>query len=266
MEFAAKFPKTDEGWIDFPSDVGYRKSIFPEDIAHPARANLHMVEAIVEYVSQPEETVMDIMAGAGSIAIAAVMGRKVVCIEIEKIYQDTLAVVKNHLSGEVQENLTLLFGDCRDFLPFPVNHIIFSPPYARILKTKQGAKQDSTKQLAGVSKHSEFGSWSPEYSTNPRNVGNLNKFLYNQTMERIYKLCYDSLFSGGTMTVILKDYIHKGKRVYLSDWLTRTCIKMGFEITGWHKRKALGTGFLKLWRSRGCATVSDEDIIIFNKE
>lgn len=260
IEFGSTYSKNDKYWIVFPDDQSLRKSIFPQDVMpHPAKANLYMLLDIIQWVSEPGELLMDITAGTGSLMIGAILDRKVLCMDIEEGYYDLM--VRSKEGMENKDNIIVLHGDCRTLLPLPVNHIIFSPPYAkqRIGKTPKKS-QESTRQLAGTYEDSI-----DEYQQHPRNLGNLNRFLFNQEMEKIYKLCYQSIIPPGTLTVIIKDYIENQKRVSLSSWVMKTCIRCGFENIGWFKREALGTGFLKLWRSRGMATVSDEDIIIFRK-
>lgn len=259
-EFAPDYPRSDEGWIIFPNDQELRRSIFAEGtMKHPAKADLYMLQSIIEWMSEPGETIMDIMAGTGSIMIAASMDRRVVCLDIEELY--TNLMMESCSKSFSKKGTIIICGDCRKLLPLPVNHIIFSPPYAkqRIGKTPK-KHQESTRQLAGTYQDSI-----DEYQQHPRNLGNLNRFLFNQEMEKIYKLCYQSIIPPGTLTIIIKDYIENQKRVSLSGWVIKTCIRIGFENIGWFKREALGTGFLKLWRSRGMETVSDEDIIVFRK-
>jgi hypothetical protein len=84
-------------------------------------------------------------------------------------------------------------------------------------------------------------------------------------MAKVYDLCYQSLVPGGTMTVILKDYMRKGERQYLSRWLFKTAERAGFEPWLWYKRYSQGAGFLKLHKSKGNTVVEDEDIIILRK-
>lgn len=267
-EFASGHARTKEGWVVFPEDSGLRKAHFPQEVmGHPAKANLYMIESIVEYVSEPGDMIIDPMSGTGSIMVAAVMGRPVVCIEVEEGYHqlqrralDEFTVVNPELRGLI----TLIHGDCMKILPLPCNHVVFSPPYAGILKMKGGAVRESTRSLAGSYKDTI-----QDYSTNRDNVGTLNKFLYNQVMEKVYRLCLESIRPGGTMTIILQDYYGKEygerKRIYLSDWLLRCCIKMGFQQDAWFKRKASGTGFKRLWASRGYDVVEDEDIVVFRR-
>src|SRR4030042_2475629 len=127
-EFAPKYERENskEGWplIKFPLDKKWRGELFPElRLAdHPAKANMYLVEACIDYVSEPGETVLDIMSGTGTIMIAALKGRKVVMIEIEKKFQDLIESEIECLelsSPEVGKNCTLIRGDCFKILPIP---------------------------------------------------------------------------------------------------------------------------------------------------
>ena len=53
--FAAGVPRDSLGRILFNmNDQDYRKSFFPEEVmSHPAKANLYMLEAIIDYISEP---------------------------------------------------------------------------------------------------------------------------------------------------------------------------------------------------------------------
>ena len=67
------------------------------------------------------------------------------------------------------------------------------------------------------------------------------------------------------MTVILKDHMKAGKRIKLSDWMMRCSINAGFELHEWHKRYSPGSGYLKLWKTKGYTVVEDEDIITMRR-
>lgn len=268
-EFASSHSRTDEGWVIFPEDAPMRKDLFPPEVmGHPAKANLYMLEAIIEFVSEPGECIMDPMAGTGSLLIAAVsMDRRVILVEIEEGYYNLelrALEMMRHENENIDSLVTLVNMDCRKVLPLPCDHIVFSPPYAGILAMSSKPKKESTRNLAGPYKDSI-----QDYSSEPQNIGKLSKFFYNQAMEKVYKLCYESVRPGGTMTVILQDYMGieygERKRIYLSSWMQKVCIQAGFEQEFWFKRSARGTGFKRLWASRGYEVVSDEDVVTFRK-
>ena len=264
VQFAASYDRTPEGWIKFPEDSDLRKELFhPSCMGHPAKANIYMYSSIIDYVSKPGERVMDIMSGTGTIMIAALRERKVTCIELESFYHPWLDYAKASILKAMPQpegNIMILHGDCRKFLPLPTNHIIFSPPYSDIMVRKKAPTAESDKYLAG-----SYNTTIQHYSASQGNVGLLGRFLYNQEMERIYKLCYMSLPVNGTLTIILKDYTEQGKRVFISDWMLKSCVRAGFYIIARFKRHSPGTGYLKLWKSKGLQVVEDEDILIVER-
>ena len=262
-QLASQYPRTSQGWIQFPQDVQLRDAIFPkpEGGIHPARANLYMLMEIAKLVSKPGDSILDPMAGVGSIMIAATMDRRVVCIEIEEpFFQLQLAAIPmlEDFHPGAGELITCIHGDCRKFLPMPVDHIIFSPPYATALRRGTTSKTEAAKAVEGTLDI-------VAYSQTAGNVGALNSFLYNMTMEKVYQLCYSSLQTGGTLTFIIKDNVLGQKRQLLTDWAVRCCLKLGFQVRHWFKRESMGTGFLKLRKSRGEFVVNDEDIVIMKK-
>ena len=232
---------------------------------HPAKINLHMLQAIVEYVSEVDERIMDIMGGTGSIMIAALQGRSVTCIEIsEQFFSWMEASLKKmeDVAPGISSAVTLINAPCQQVLPLPCDHIIFSPPYANIMSKKAGKVDKMAREVYGeiLSEYTDSTS-----DKGKHNVGLLNQFFYSQAMEKVYKLCYDSISPGGTLTVVTKDYIKDGKRVLISEWIVRCCLKMGFEQFAWFKRPAQGGAFQAMRRAKDQVTVSDEDCIILRK-
>ena len=260
--FAIEYERDGEGFIHFPRDSNYRKDMFPNlnlD-AHPAKANLYLVQAIIEHVSYPEETIMDIMSGTGSIMTAALVGRKVVCIELEdeycKIIEEGIKSLEIIAPG-ISEMITLIPGDCSKVLPvYGINHIIFSPPYTNIMKKSPILDKLSRETM---------GEGLVTYSKHPDNIGNLNEFLYHQKMEIIYKKALQSLEPGGTLTIIIKDHIEGGKRVFLGERATRDCVRAGFEFVASWKWLPPGSVYVGFMKARGDMVVEDEDIILLRK-
>lgn len=267
--FASEYPRNEEGLILFPRDPEYRKELFPwwnrlgiSLEQHPAKANLYLVQAIIEYASEPGDTVADIMAGTGSILTAVLIGRRVVCIELEEEYQNFIEEATKDMEAiapGAEDMITLIPGDCSKVLPvYGLNHIIFSPPYSNIFKKKTLDKLTSE---LGIGKAGGILS----YSSHPDNIGNLNEFLYHQVMERIYKKTLESLEPGGTLTIILKDHIGAGKRVYLGERAARDCVRAGYELVAIHKWLPPGSAYVGFMRARGDLVVDDESIIILRK-
>jgi DNA modification methylase len=260
--FAPEYAINERGWIRFPSDSDYRKAMFPAEVnQHPAKANVYLVQAIIEYVSNPEDTIMDVMAGTGTIMVGALIGRSVICVEISPKFHsmqvDALSKLENIAPG-IGSAISLINLPCQLFLPVPdlSEHIIFSPQYAGILKTKGTDQwnQDTAYDFE-------------EYSKQPLNLGTMSEFLWMHEMAKVYQKCYESIKAGGTMTLIIKDHISAGERVELTQRAIASCLEIGFSYdnTEHFKWAAPGMPYTAARRARGEATVDDEDIIVLRK-
>jgi len=267
-KFAPEYSRTDEGWVRFPSDAQYRKGMFPEEVnKHPAKANVYLIQSIIEYVSEEGQTLLDPMGGTGTLMVGALVGREVICVEISEYFhglQVRALEALERIAPGISEHIMLVNLPCQQYLPIPdlADHIIFSPPYASIMKVgeKQGKLQ------------TEFlGDIAYEYSNNPLNLGLMNDFIWGQELEKIYAKCFKTLKVGGTMSVIVKDHYEKQKdgvrkRIPLSQAARDACIRAGFKDHSWHKWAAPGSAFTNIYRSRGWDVVEDEDIVIMQKE
>lgn len=270
--FAPEHVRDEHGWIKFGRDVEWRKQLFvKESLQHPAKLNLWLQKAIIDYVSEPGDKLLDCMSGTGSIMIATLPleeARQVYLIE-DSLYFHKLQCQNKELflaKGVPDTNITLLQGPCQDYLPLTgfFDHIIFSPPYADMLN-----HGDAAKDLDSDFMRSMFPNWEREslvdYLGSSKNLGRMAAFFYNQTMAKIYTLLLESLRPGGTMTTVLRDQMKGGKRVTLSDWVMRVCIRAGFELLFWEKRECSNTGFKTRLRAQGYDTINDEDIIGFRR-
>jgi len=252
--FAPLVDRDENGWLRFQSDAELRRQLWPEGVSkHPAKFNCFLLTAMVEYLTKVGDTILDPMSGTGTTMLAAVLGRNVICIEVEDGYHEMqLEVLQNlrQMDPETANRITLLHGDCRKFIPLPCDAIIFSPPYANILKVR------STSEFAKST--DTYAENVEDYSASQWNVGNYNYFMYLQVMEKVYAAL---ALSAKKMAVVIKDHIEDQQRVELVGDSLRMAQRGGWKVTDRYKMFVLGSAFLKLYRSKGMETVDDEDII-----
>ena len=263
MDFAPTLTRNNEGWVILPDDVTWRKSLFPEAVMkHLAKMHMYLEQAIYQYVSKPGDVLLDPMGGTGTLMMAALEGRTVITLDIEEGYHELQKSVYQHLkaSHPSMSPCIQLHGNCKLLLPISCNHIIFSPPYGQAFKP--------SKKLTGIvaDKYRVNEEEFARYAETIGNVGTHNTFLYNQDMEKVYKLCYQSLSVGGTLSIVVKDIIEGGKRTFFSLWINRVCHQIGFKDHAWFKTEMMGGPWQDIRRSKGEVTVDDEDTIIFIKE
>jgi DNA modification methylase len=259
--FALGVHRTPEGWYDWQADTPFRKQHFPEEgIGHPAKANLHMLIDLMEYLTSEGETILDPFGGVGSMLIATLFGRNVVLVDVEDGYVALERLAWEELKPAATGWATIIQSDNRLVLPLPVDHIITSPPYSNVLATpystlREQAKKDERRAevLAGYSESS------------PGNLGILPTFQYNQQMERVYRGMAQSIRVGGTVTILIKDFFVAGKRNPLSAWVDRTFRGFGnMELYDWFKRKTRGLSS-NVRHSQGLEAIDDEDIMVYRR-
>ena len=266
-QFAARIPRTEEGWIRFPPDYPIRREIWDELVPgtnklvvsyHPAKYNIHMVWAIAEYISNPGDLILDPMSGTGTTMLAATLGREVVLIEVEEGYhqmqQDALANL-NLMYPDIDSKVMLLRGDCRKLLPMPADAIIFSPPYADMLRVKGvsgiAAEEDSSMYLLA------------QYSSSPWNIGNYNYFMYFNIMQKVYKALAES---APIMAVVVKDRYREMKRVPFVADTVKCCEKVGWKLVENIIIQPPSSEFVKIKMAQGYEMVEDESILILRRK
>ena len=71
--------------ILFKRDTAFRKQFFvPDSFAHPAKMDAQLLIWLVEHYSHPGETILDPMAGSGTLMLACGLERNVVLVELEE--------------------------------------------------------------------------------------------------------------------------------------------------------------------------------------
>jgi len=130
-------------------DKRLRDRLFvPESYSHPAKGHLGLWEAIIQKYTKPGDWIVDPMAGVGSTLIAALMGRHVICVELEQHFIEPMKASwekmrQTPMLGHELGKVLILRGDAR-CLPFgsaqdkPLGNgadcVVSSPPYANRLR------------------------------------------------------------------------------------------------------------------------------------
>ncbi len=266
-KFAPEYQRSPEGWVLFPPDSSYRKQMFPAQVSeHIAKANVFLVQAIVEYVSKPDEYLLDPFGGTGTLMVAALIGRDVMLIEISPVFHSMQRQALENMekiAPGISPHVHLVNAPLQNILPIPnaFDHIIFSPPYASMMKTKGTDKL--TKET--------MGDIAGEYTySHPLNLGTMDDWLWGRELKKVYQKCYDSVKPGGTVSIIVKDHYEKQKdgtrkRIPLVNNAYMACLSVGFIEYNWFKWKAPGSVYTSIYRSKGMEVVDDEDILIFQK-
>lgn len=258
--FAPDVARNDKGWIMFPPrDTEWRRQYFPGEVfKHPAKMSMYVMDALIDYLTEEGDTILEPFGGTGTAMIGALKGRHVKLIELEDGYHDLImSTIRDWEDRNLHTgNIALFKGDNRQILPLSADHCITSPPYSTAMMVKEGGRvvgQGMTTEAVAA------------YSTSPLNLSNLNPFVFKFEMQKVYKGIQQSLRPGGYMAVVIKDMMEAGSRKLLSVDTVRMANEEGFELVEWHKWLPPGSSFKQVARSKGKNTVDDEDIIIFRK-
>jgi len=263
----ADVPINSDGWIDFPADTKLREKYLASR-SHPAIVNLYMLFWLIEKLTKPGDTILDPTSGTGSLMVATLMGRNVVSIELEKHFQDIQRINWARLNQEFKPIgiFTLLEGDARRYLPYPANHVIFSPPYS--VNISKGGKQ-----VAAMG--AESGTFVGEYGQDRAQLARLSYFNLVLAMKEIYRGLYNSLPIGGKMCTITKDSVNTkeakyrgygGIEPYSADTM-KICHEVGFEFYElWFRHAPPSLRLQIAWsQNPDIPHVQTEEVIIMEK-
>ncbi len=255
--------------LKFPSDVKLREQYFAKaEKGHPARANLYMMIWLIKKLTKPGDTILDPTSGAGSLMYATLMDRNVVSMELESHLVDIqhLNWAFMRMNHKPTGFLSLIHGDARRFLPFPVNHCIFSPPYS----VNIGGAGAKVAAMAAESGTSVAG-----YGKDRAQLCTLSYFNLLVGMKEIYRGIYNSLPVGGFMCTITKDSVNTkaakyrglgGIEPYSADTV-KVCYEVGFELHELWQREAKPSMRLQVaWsQNPNIPHVVTEEIIIMRR-
>mgnify|MGYP001607781954 CR=1 FL=1 len=122
--------------IRFKNDSRTRQRLMvPESFQHPAKGHLGMWTLMIERYSKPGDWVLDPMAGSGSTLLAALMGRNVICVELEQHFVEPMRrsweKMRNiPMLGYEMGQVAIFQGDARDLSWLEsASAIITSPPW-----------------------------------------------------------------------------------------------------------------------------------------
>lgn len=290
--FGQEFEKNEQGWFLFERDIEIRRALFPNKdlpgsvhdvFAHPAKMQLYLVRALVEYLTEPGDWILDPFGGTGSTALCTRMGRNTVLIDVEDEFGD---IIKETASLMVPKGVAfdapnaqpwpvwtwmpntfdlgevrLYIGDNRKVTQAiatsthpPIKAVITSPPYSTALNP--GSNPLEVKGREGTL---------ATYSRSFNNMSQLNPFLWEQAMRTLWGGLYGCVASGGRVAMVNKDIAKSGTRELLSSALVRQAESVGFKYSEWYKWKPPGTIRQETARNKGGTVIEDEDIVIFDR-
>ena len=181
--------------IQFGQDTAERKKWFRGlSFSHPAKMNLGLQIYLIERYTKPGDTILDPMAGSGTLLVACALGRNVILVELESKFCDmarqnwekiqSLGPMLGYSIGTAQ----IICGDARELPKVLADVCIFSPPHGMSLSGQTNEKSiDQRKKrleklgrttkdsaiLRCIRANNAIKGFGSGYSDSPSNIGNL---------------------------------------------------------------------------------------------
>ena len=131
------------------NDTALRRRLFvPEAFAHPAKGHIGLWQEIIERYTKEGNLILDPMSGIGTTLVAALMGRNVICVELEQHFVEPMKAswekMRQHpMLGYEIGKVLILRGDAK---ALPLNRadcVVSSPPYEGSLTEGQDGIDDT---------------------------------------------------------------------------------------------------------------------------
>ncbi len=262
--------------IIFKSDKTQRDKYFTAaHFAHPAKLMLPLQLWLIENYSKPGDTILDCLAGSGTLLIACTLGRNVILVELEskfvQMQRDNWTKIQM-LGAEMGYSMgtcQILQGDARQLPEVLADVVITSPPYA---EAQTGGGISAAMRGEGnynITTNLPRNCYQPsEHGNTQGNIGNLKGESYLSAMLLVYEGCYRVLKPQGIMCLVTKNFIRQKQEIRLDLDTILLCEAAGFTLIERHYRKLTQQSF---WRTiyqqkyPDAPVLDKEDILIFKK-
>jgi len=258
--------------LNFPPSpaFGPYKRFLEHAVAHPAKANVFLLEFLVLNFTKEGDIILDPMAGSGSTGVVASLnGRNAIQVDIEPKYYEWMEQAKKyveeaHVLGK-KGWIRNICGDARNLsnLLGNIDVIITSPPYEHQLHDSyeeracwKGGEIDKMKKLP------------VGYSSNPDNIGNMEGENYFSAMFKVYSEMFKVLKSNSLAIIVVKPYIRE-RRIVDLPYLTWVLLsRVGFKLERLFKLRLKMQSFWRILyykRNPDVPLIAHEYVIVCRK-
>jgi DNA modification methylase len=262
----------------FTSDLPARRRFFdPSVFSHPAKLHLGLLQRLIDLYTAPGDTLLDPMAGSGSLLLAATQQRNVILRDLQSEYVELMqrsATVARQEAGLWAGLIDIDRADARTLECPPFDCIITSPPYG--IETNNGRSNEARakkgallgrrwKRFIENPTHASFAAGF-RYAGGQANAGNKSGRNYLNDMRAIYERCIMFLPPEGKLILILKNHYRRGKLIDVVGQTIELVQGLGMSIVSRHSRYIDNPS---LWqrrrREQGLPIVENEDALVFQR-
>lgn len=268
-------PERSDLWT-FRADQPARRRFFDASaFSHPAKLNLGLLQRLIDLYTAPGETLLDPMAGTGSLMLAATQMRNVILRDIERSYVDLMNASLPRLRREAGLFAGLIDvgqADAKTFECPPFDHIITSPPYgfetgngrSNAHRATVGAKLGRRWQRYIEDPNNASFAAGFRYIGGQSNTGNKSGRNYWRDMKQVYERCAMFLPPEGKLILILKNHYRRGNLIDVVGQTIAVVETLNLKLIARHGRFIDNPS---LWqrrrREQGLPIVEVEDVLVF---
>jgi modification methylase len=264
----------------FPVDTPARRSYFdPAVFSHPAKLHLGLLQRLIDLYTEPGDTLLDPMAGSGSLMLAATQQRNVILRDLECEYVELMRSsipIIHRRAGLLSGLIDIDQADARTLECPRFDHVITSPPYgfetsnepleARRRRMERGLALGRRWQSYLENPGLATAANGFRYAGGPSNIGNRSGRNYWREMYQVYARLVELLPTGGLMILILKNHYRRGKLIDIVGRTIEVVQEFGVYLVARHRRYIDNPS---LWQRRrkeqGLPIVDVEDVLVFGK-
>lgn len=259
----------------FPVDRPARRLYFhPEVFTHPAKMHLGLLQRLIDLYTCPGDTLLDPMAGTGSLMLAAAQQRNVIVRDLETEYVELMqmsAPLVHRRGGLLSGRIDIDQADARIIECPSFDHIITSPPYG--FETGKGITKERQARIIGEGWINKCqGLTAPvrtggfRYPGGQNNAGNKSGRNYWKDMRQAYARWAELLPSGGQLILVLKNHYRRGRLIDVTGKTVEVVQEFDMHLVSTHQRLITNPS---LWqrkrREQGLPIVDVEDVLVFVK-
>jgi DNA modification methylase len=255
-----------------PAFGPYRRFFPREAVRHPAKANLHLIERLIELASSPGDLVLDPFAGTFSTCVVSVlMGREAVGVEIEQEYLGWGLEASRRVQEEIGRAFHVLWADASTIgnllRPSSVNAVVTSPPYVLVSLHAGDPERRLERVLrAGGDPRDFFGGMARNAlreRSHRHDYYSLNRWV--ALIRDVLSGLREALKGGSLAAFIVRNRIRRGSLLELDSILASLALEFGFKVEALYSAPAPKSLWANLLAKKGLRLPSEDRVVVLRR-
>jgi tRNA G10 N-methylase Trm11 len=252
-----------------PAFGPYRRFFPREAVRHPAKANLHLIERLIELASSPGDLILDPFAGTFSTCVVSVlMGREAVGVEIEQEYLGWGLEASKRVNEEAGRAFHVLWADASTIgnllRPSTVDAVVTSPPYV-LTSLHAGDPERRLERVlrAGGDPRDFFGGLARNAlreRSHRHDYYSLNRWV--ALMRDVLSGLREALKGGSLAAFIVRNRIRRGSLLELDSILASLALEGGFRVEALYSAPAPKSLWANLLAKKGLRLSSEDRVVV----